>query len=76
MVNAATNLEIFQNAASDADISIIEGMMGLFDGISNLMCSKSSKCVFDRPVGGWPSREAGNLQAMNLESETERLGKP
>jgi len=34
MLDAATNLEIFQKAASDADISIIEGMMGLFDGAS------------------------------------------
>ena len=34
MLDAATNLVIFQKAASDADISIIEGMMGLFDGAS------------------------------------------
>jgi len=30
MLDAATNLKIFQKAASDADIFIIEGMMGLF----------------------------------------------
>ena len=34
MLGADRNLEIFLRAAADADISIIEGMMGLFDGSS------------------------------------------
>lgn len=36
MLSQTANLETFIRAAADADLSIIEGMMGLFDGSSSV----------------------------------------
>ncbi len=36
MLGAFLNRTTFQNAAQDEDLSIIEGMMGLFDGSSSI----------------------------------------
>lgn len=42
MVDVAGNQAIFQKGALDADISIVEGMMGLFDGASPIEDSGST----------------------------------
>ena len=34
MLPAEANLSVFRDAASDADVLLVEGMMGLFDGKS------------------------------------------
>lgn len=36
MLNSSSNTEIFARHGSDADICIVEGVMGLFDGISGI----------------------------------------
>lgn len=34
MLNAEANRELFSDACADADVAIVEGMMGLYDGVS------------------------------------------
>src|ERR1043165_4016374 len=34
MLDRETNLQLFRTAAADKDIALVEGVMGLFDGIS------------------------------------------
>jgi cobyrinic acid a,c-diamide synthase len=41
MLGDAVNRAIFEHAAADADIAIIEGMMGLFDGSSSVNETRS-----------------------------------
>jgi cobyrinic acid a,c-diamide synthase len=53
MLPGTTNRSIFSNACSDADIAVVEGMMGLFDGVSGASEEGSSAEIaklLDLPV--------------------------
>ncbi len=53
MLSRQSNLEIFQRHARQADVSVIEGVMGLFDGFSAVQESGSSAQIakwLDLPV--------------------------
>ena len=45
MLGPVVNRRIFQEAASGADLSIIEGMMGLFDGSSPVKATGSTAAM-------------------------------